>query len=368
MKTKIRIYSSDDPFDESFVELDVPKGTKILSHEPYVKELYSIYTENYIEPVDGSMVEATILKIDNEAIEFDISSKQSAYSVRKTEDEKYVKDLVSGDRVLIKVKFDPHAKDYNVFASVTEAALHAKINDIVNSIGKPTAYEATVISLVPGGYIVEIDSIKVFMPGSLASMNKMWNFESLLGQEIIVMPINFSQEKRTIVVSRRAYLQTLLHDIVKEAHQDLSKTYTGNVTGTTKFGVFVEFEMCVTGLMVSQDLDEEWKVKFDAGEIKPGDEVNFTIKEIINDKKIMLTQLPKASWEGFDQRHPPSSTVVGKIIKIVSYGAFIEIERGIVGMLHSSEYKKDTLEVEDDIEVMINKIDIDNKRIVLKSV
>ena len=368
MKQKIEIIKDyDNSFTSEFIELDVPRGTKILSNESYTKELFEIYMDRIgdsriYQPINNDVIDAKVSYIGKDHIQFDIGAKQEAYSAIKKENPDTISKLTIGTHVKIKLSVDNN----DIKASLSDAVDSAKVQDILDSIGKPAAFHAKVKSLVHGGYMIDIDGIEVFMPGSLAGMNKLWDFESLIGKDIIVMPINYSNEKNTIVVSRRAYLETILSDKVSEIKNSGNTLHIGNVTGTSKFGVFVEFNECITGLLMSSDLTPELKSKFDNSSIKPGESISFMIKEVINDKKIMLTQVVNTSWDGIEEKFPPSSIAKCKVTKIRNYGAFLEICEGVVGMLHESEFKKDSIKEGDTIDVKIQSIDSSNKRIVLK--
>jgi small subunit ribosomal protein S1 len=118
----------------------------------------------------------------------------------------------------------------------------------------------------------------------------------------------------------------------------------------------------------SSDLTDDLKEMHRQGLIKPGMEVEFYIKEIINNFKIILTQFYKESpWENADSKYKPSQVLTGKILSIKEYGAFVEIEPGISGLLHISELDK-TLKEGSSVNIRINKIDKVNKKVYLNTV
>lgn len=357
----------NDVFSYTTKNLNVRDGDRILSDAPYVEELYAKYIGasvevNNIEPRDGDMVDARIIKVSDNNINLDINSKYSATLNLKKENSKYHEYLTEGS--IIKVKLQRRNKEF--LASITDAFNQQKFNEIRESIGKPIAFKAKVNELLYGGYWLTIDGIKVFMPGSLAGMNKLYNFESLIGKEIAVMPINYSAEKDTIVVSHREYLRTILPVRVSEVKTNITQKYSGFVTGTTQYGIFVEFNECVTALIPTTELDEKTNKLFINSQIKPGDTLEFFIKDVINDNKIIASQIKDNVWTNIQDKLKPKQETSGKITMIKSYGAFIELECGINVLLSNTEYQKDTIKVGDIIQVIIQKIDIDNKKVIIK--
>jgi ribosomal protein S1 len=210
------------------------------------------------------------------------------------------------------------------------------------------------------------------MPGSLGGVNKLVNFEELLGEDIYVCAINYSKEKDYIVVSHRDYLRALIPQALDAI--DPGDSFGGFITGTTKFGVFVEFNKCLTGLIHKSDLDDETLEKFNSRELKPGDEVDFTVKELASNNRIILTQkefIPVIDpWDDVLEKYSIPSEVTGKIRKKTKYGLFIELEPKIVGLLHISDIP-DYVDVEDmhegdNITLNLIKIEPEEKKVFFK--
>lgn len=366
MITEIQVTNENNPLDPNTIKIDVPNGTKILSNESYVKDLYDAYMGqtsvlDYSEPQAGETVTATISNIHDNQAALSVNGKHTVFLNIDKEDSAYKDYLQIGSE--LKVKLHKNKNDKSLGASFTDAVKENKFVEILESIGKPVAYKAHIDELIHGGYYLTIDGIRTFMPGSLVGMNKVWDFETFVGQDIIVMPINYSKDKGTIVVSRRAYLTTLLPSEVNKIKENMSQKYTGFVTGCSKYGVFVEFNECVTGLIPMAELDDATLKLFNERSIKPGDKIGFMTKDVINDRKIILTQKEENTWIGIEKKFKPMSKVQGKVNKVTKYGIFIEIDEGIVGLLHASEYKRGAYKEDDTLEVIIQKIDIDNKQI-----
>ena len=238
-----------------------------------------------------------------------------------------------------------------------------------------TGYVGTVSQMIPGGgYIVSVQGIDCFMPGSLAGINKLVDFESIIGTDMYVVPVSFSESRGTIVVSHRAYLKAMIPSKIDALKENLSQELSGKVTGSAKYGVFVEFNECLTGMIHVNDLTPELLKLHKAREIKPGDDINFKIKEIVSESKIILTQLDAAPvvdlWEGISERIKTPSEIVGTVRAVKDYGVFVDVEKGVAGLLHISEIEDvvdlTTIKPGDKMTVQVTRIDADSRKIFLK--
>jgi len=341
-------------------------GDKVFYYGADAQELYDLYdkrSSSYREPVKGQLVEAELIDIIGGDAIFDIGYREHAYMDLKKESSEF-KDLFKVGTVLSVKIGENKTKDF-ISASFTDSVNEMKTKELVDAIDKNVAYMAKVEELISAGYIVDIDGIKAFMPGSLAGLNKLHDFTVLLGKEMPVMIVNYSKEKGTVVVSHRQYLHSLIPSAIEKIKENPAQVHTGFVTGTTKYGVFCEFNDCLTGMIHLSDLTEDLKARHEAGKIKAGDTLEFYIKEIITNFKIILTQSYKESpWEKAEEVYKPSSVVVGKITSIKEYGAFVELSPGISGLVHVSELKGKFKEG-DTIGVRINKFDKVNKKVYL---
>ena len=373
---QITIQLSDDPFDTKTVTVQVPHGTRLLSNESYAADVISMYgvtdqTLQKTQLIEDSVAyttrgEVSFISKDRERALIDIQSKYTAYCTLTKEPDYIVDQLKVGMEIDVKIKTNKKTGD--VIASISDAIQEVKLKEIKDAIGNSTVgFTAKVKELIHGGYWVDIAGIKCFMPGSLGGLNKLHDFSVLVGKEIIVMPITFSKEKDTVVVSHREYLRTMIPSTIEKLNETIKEPRTGFVTGTTKFGVFAEFDECLTGLIPKAELDEEFKKALDERSIKPGDEITFWTKEIISDRKIILSQLgPKIDlWDGVDEKYKPMMITEGKVTKITSYGAFVELEKGISGLVHKSKLKGADLSKGDVVNVKIGSVNVGDRKITM---
>ena len=389
IEQEITIQLSDDPFDTKTIKVQVPQGTKLLCTEAYAADAMAMYqladeeakrltmseeSNNYITQgeivsikKEKQIINDVEVEVKTEAL-VDISRKNTAVCILTKEPQSVVDQLEVGMVIDIKVKQN---KQGTLYASIGDALNEVKRNEIFNAIGdKTVAFTGKVRELIHGGYWVEVGGIECFMPGSLGGLNKLYNFEKLVGKELIVMPITYSDEKQTIVVSHREYLRTMIPTAVETLRENIKEHVTGFVTGTTKFGVFAEFNECLTGLIPKNELDEQTLELFNKRDIKPGDEISFWTKEIISEKKIILSQAgPKIDlWDGADEKYKPMMVTEGKVTKVTKYGAFVELEKGISGLIHKTKLKDTELTKGDTISVKIGSVNVSDRKITMNLV
>ncbi len=373
---EITIQLSDDPFDTKTVKVQVPDGTKLMCNEMYAADALALYglTDHTLQKtqlIEDNIAYTTkgivsFISKDKTTALIDIESKFTAYCTLSKEPDYIVDQLEAGMEIDVKIKTNKSTGD--VIASISDAIKEVKLREIKDAIGnKAVGFTAKVKELIHGGYWVDVAGIKCFMPGSLGGLNKLHDFNVLVGKEIIVMPITFSNEKDTIVVSHREYLRTMIPSTIEKLNETIKEPRVGFVTGTTKFGVFAEFDECLTGLIPKAELTEEMQKTLDDRAIKPGDEINFWVKEIISDRKIILSQLgPKIDlWDGVDEKYKPMMITEGKVTKITSYGAFVELEKGISGLIHKSKLKGADLSKGDTVNVKIGSVNVSDRKITM---
>lgn len=353
------------------------KGDKVYSREPYAQELYDIYAsvENYgsIKPEIniGEIHEGTIFGISSEWISIDIGYRELVY-VKYAKETVEVQQMHIGEETAVlitNVKPGEH-----ISGSISGGVKQKVFMDLRDGVESgDTAWVGTVSHMIEnGGYIVRVQGVDCFMPGSLAGINKLHDFSSIVDTEMYVVPVSFSPDRGTLVVSHRKYLQALIPDAIEDLKLNIENEQVGQVTGTAKYGVFVEFNKCLTGMIHSNDLDEDTMKKFKARDIKPGDEIRFKVKDVISHKKITLTQKTEVihnPWININSRYQIPSTVEAVVKTKKDYGLFINIEDGVTGLLHVSELGEDTMSVfkpGDAITVQVTRIDEDAMKVFLK--
>lgn len=364
------------------LHIKTENGDKVYSREPYAQEMYdkingSIEELGHVFKVDaGQNHNGIVNAVDTEWASIDIGHKELIYVNMAKESTEAKSKLIPGEEISVKITGDKNSRGY-IIGSVEAGIKAAVLKDILQAIEDGgSAYTGTVTGMIPnGGYFVNIQGVDCFMPGSLAGINKLVDFGSIVGTEMFVVPMSYSPERGTVIVSHRKYLQAMIPAKLEELKNNIGVTKTGNVTGSAKYGVFVEFDGCLTGMIHANDLTPEMAEKHKAREIMPGDPIEFKVKEIINAKKITLTQLEVVEtvdpWQEIAGKYSSFPVEVTGVIKSVKdYGVFVDIGDNIVGLLHVSELPEgrepSDMSKNDAITVQITRIDTETRKVFLK--
>lgn len=352
-------------------------GDKVYSREVYAQQLYDLM-EGYITEQNikthinaGEIYDGKVYAINGEWITVDIGYRELIY-VKYDREPDYIKALTIGEETAVLItNYKPNT---HILGSISGGVKQKTFVDLRNAIEtQDTAWIGKVASMIEGGgYIVTVMGIDCFMPGSLAGINKLHDFTSIVGEEIYVVPVSFSPERGTLVVSHRKYLQALIPNAIANLRENIEQEIVGQVTGTAKYGVFVEFDSCLTGMIHVNDLDEETMKIFKSRSIKPGDDITFKVKDIVSDTKITLTQKINDTinpWLTIASRYQIPAIVEVEVKSKKEYGLFVTIEEGVVGLLHISEIGEELIassRIGDKITVQITRIEVETNKVFLK--
>lgn len=351
-------------------------GDKVYSRGSYVQDLYNaMYAFNVNQKFThdvkiGQIFEGTIHGVTSETISIDIGYRELVY-VKTSKEPVEFKNILVGEETSVLITNTNNAHIDGSISGGVKQKIFMDLRDGIEACD--TAWIGKVSHMIEhGGYIVNIKGIECFMPGSLAGINKLADFESIIGEELYVVPVTFSATRGTIVVSHRKYLQALIPQEIDKIKAGMGEELIGNVTGSAKYGVFVEFNNCLTGMIHKNDLNEETFELFKNRKINPGDEIKFKVKDVVSNSKITLTQKTNIEinpWYDINTRYSIPSIVKAKVKAKKDYGLFVTIEDGISGLLHVSELGEDVMNVfnpGDDITVKITRIEEESQRVFLK--
>jgi len=368
--TCISVYRKPNP------HIKTKEGDRVYSREPYAQELYDLMEghnsmSNMRSSLSiGDIVDGKIFAITSEWITVDVNYREMVYIKVSKEPSWIIEDYRPGDEVAVLIQ----TEEDHIIGSISGGIKQKVFRDLQAGVEDgDTAWVGKVNSLIEnGGYIINIQGVDCFMPGSLAGINKLHDFNSIIGSELYVVPVSFSPERGTIVVSHRKYLKALIPGKIEELKSKIDDKLSGSVTGSAKYGVFVEFDTCLTGMIHINDLDADTLTKFKAREIKPGDTIEFWIKDIISNSKITLSQKSENinnPWKDIEKKFKVPCTVEATVKTKKDYGLFITVDDGLVGLLHVSELDPSVMDLYntgDKITVQINRVDKDSQKIFLK--
>ncbi len=321
---------------------------------------------------DGDIVEGEVVRIDKEEVLVDIGYKSEGLvpsnelSIRKGVDPHEIVELGQSLEALVMQKEDA---DGRLILSAKRAAFEKAWNRIEESHAEQRVVEGPVIEVVKGGLIIDI-GLRGFLPASLVDIRRVRNLESFMGQRLECKVIELNRSRNNVVLSRRAVLE---EERKEERDRILTSLEEGNIVqGTVSnlvdFGAFVDLEG-IDGLIHISELS--WNhVDHPSEVVEVGEEVEVKVLEVDKDRErisLGLKQTRKDPWQEIVEQVEIGGNISGRVTKLVSFGAFVEVAEGVEGLIHISELADHHVETPDEVvrsgdEVEARIIDVDAKR------
>ncbi|MED5435859.1 MAG: 30S ribosomal protein S1 [SAR324 cluster bacterium] len=336
----------------------------------------ALYEESVQGFRDQDIVSGTVTEITRDYVTVDIGFKSDCLiTVNEFQNSEGVLEVEVGDTVEVYVEALEADEDGITYLSKRKAEkvrTWEKIGDIYEEDG---IVRGTVVARIKGGLSVDI-GVKAFLPGSQVDLRPVRNLDKLLGEEFDFKVLKFNQKRGNIVLSRRVLLEidrdekrlkTL--DILQEG-----SLINGYVKNITDYGVFVDLGG-VDGLLHITDMT--WgRIVHPSEMFEIGDEVEVVVlKYFPDDQKVSLGLKQKAQnpWEMVEEKFAVGTKISGKIVSLTDYGAFIEIEPGVEGLIHVSEmswtkrvrHPSKVVELGQMVEAIVKDLDVERKRISL---
>ena len=236
--------------------------------------------------------------------------------------------------------------------------------------------DGKIIRRIKGGMVVDLVGVDAFLPGSQIALRQVPDFDALIGQTIQLKVIKLNKARRNIVVSRRAVLeeerQKQREKLIKEIEP--GQIREGVVKNITDFGVFIDLGG-VDGLLHITDMS--WgRISHPSELVALGDKINVKIIDFDRNTgriSLGLKQLTPYPWENIEERYPVGEKIKGKVVSITDYGAFVELERGVEGLIHISEmswtqhikHPSKLMAIGDTVEAKVLSVDKENEKISL---
>ena len=320
----------------------------------------------------GSIVPGKVLRVQDDEVLIDIGYKsEGIVDGDEFEDLDAVKE---GDTV--EVLLESLENDHGmVVLSKKRAEQQRKWDHIVNDCEEGSIVEGTITRAIKGGFIVDIGA-DAFLPGSQVDVVPVRNLDEYIGRTLQIKILKINKERKNIVVSRREIIEETRREQKLKLLGEIKvgQLRKGRIKNITDFGAFVDLDG-IDGLLHVTDMS--WgRMNHPSEMVKVGDEVEVMILDIDLDKErisLGLKQTLSNPWQDIDSKYPIGTRIRGKVVSLAPYGAFVEIEEGVEGLVHVSEISwtkriqraSDVIKVGDIVNAVVLSINTEEKKISL---
>ncbi|MDR2801529.1 MAG: 30S ribosomal protein S1 [Desulfovibrio sp.] len=337
--------------------------------------------ENYLNPdfgdlEEGSIVKGEVVRIDEDNILVDVNFKsEGQIPAGEFRDLSGAIGVKIGDRIDVYVVRKNESE-----GTITLSYEKAKRMQLFDQLEKMQESNGTcrgcISKRIKGGYTVDLGGVEAFLPGSHVDLRPVPDMDALVNQEFEFRVLKINRRRSNVIVSRRMLLEEERDSKRKELLGTLTEEQTvkGRVKNITEYGVFVDLGG-LDGLLHITDMS--WKrIRHPKEMVSLGQELELKVLSFDRETQkvsLGLKQLVADPWQGITERFPTGRILSGRITNLVDYGAFVELETGVEGLVHISEmswtrklrHPSQMVKVGDEVEVVILGVDQDKKRISL---
>lgn len=337
-----------------------------------MEQSFSELFESSIKELNvGDVVEGTVLQINGDMVVVDVGYKsEGIIPLSEFSDENGQVDVKVGDK--IDVLFERRENENGLISLSKEKADRQKI---WNNLEEGAVVEGRIAARIKGGLSVDI-GVNAFLPGSQVDLRPVRNLDKLLGESFEFKIIKLNKRRGNIVLSRRVLLEeqreTLRQDTLETLAED--QEVVGVVKNLTDYGAFIDLGG-IDGLLHITDMS--WgRVAHPSDVLAVGDKIKVKVLKFDREKErvsLGLKQLTSDPWLSVADKYPIGTRVSGKVVSLTDYGAFVELDEGVEGLIHVSEmswtkrikHPSKILNIGDEIESVVLAVDVANRRISL---
>src|SRR5437773_3093973 len=337
------------------------------------ERMMDLYQGSLASIDEGEIVKAKVQSVRDNVVVLDIGFKSEG--TVPLEEFKDMPDLKPGDEVEVLLE---HLEDQEgaVVLSKQKADFMRVWEKIRLAYENDQPVEGTLVKKIKGGVVVDLMGVDAFLPGSQIALRRVPNIDELLGQKFEFKIIKLNKRRRNIVVSRRVILENeragKREKLMKELEKD--QVRKGIVKNITDFGAFIDLGG-VDGLLHITDMS--WgRIQHPTEMVQIGQEIEVKVLDIDWQRErisLGLKQLHPYPWKDVAEKYPVGTRVQGKVVSITNYGAFIELEPGIEGLVHISEmswtrnvrHPSKLVSIGETIEAVVLKVDPNEEKISL---
>ncbi len=349
--------------------------SEMVQPEERMEDFGRLLEESLGGPEEGSVAKGRVVDITNDYAVIDIGYKSEGLvplSEFRGEDGQI--SVQKGDEVEVLVERLEDA-DGMVVLSKDKADKIRIWDEISKAAERGDVVEGKIVARIKGGLSVDI-GVRAFLPGSQVALRPVRQLEKLIGETYQFKIIKFNRRRGNIVLSRRVLLEEERAKLREKTLQVLEEgvVMKGVVKNITDYGAFVDLGG-IDGLLHVTDMS--WgRVNHPSEVVNIGDEVEVKILSFDRERErvsLGIKQLSPDPWESADERYPIGSRIQGRVVSLADYGAFVELEPGIEGLVHVSEmswtkrinHPSEVVKVGEQVEVMVLNVDMNRRRISL---
>jgi small subunit ribosomal protein S1 len=337
--------------------------------------LMEMYEESFKRFAEGEVVTGRIISVDKDHVLVDIGYKsEGQIRIHEFRDENGDIVVKTGDSVEVMVEWWDDENEVVILSK--EKAAKVKVwDDIKKAHDNDEVIQGIILARVKGGFSVDV-GVQAFLPGSQADLRPIRNLDEMVGKTFNFKVLKYNRKRSNIVLSRRALLEqereTKRSATLTTIHE--GKILSGTVKNLTEYGVFVDLGG-VDGLLHITDIS--WgRVKHPSELFKVGDEITVKVLNLDVEKErvsLGMKQLTQDPWIAAVEKYPIGVRISGKVVSLTDYGAFVELEEGIEGLIHVSEmswtrkvrHPSKIVSIGDMVEAVVLDIKPENRRISL---
>ena len=373
---EVTLENKDESLETEEVTLEKEENAlPEITGEETMEELLGIYESSLKKFEEGQVVTGTVISVARDMVLVDVGYKsEGQISIREFIDEEGNVNVKVNDQFEVMIEVWDEEEETVLLSH--EKAKKVKVWDAIKDIyDDDGTIEGVITSRVKGGFSVDIGLLG-FLPGSQADLRPIRNMDEMVNKTYTFKILKYNKKRNNIVLSRRVLLEAdrdKLRTTTLKAIED-GKVMEGIVKNITEYGVFVDLGG-VDGLLHITDIS--WgRVKHPSELFSIGDKINVKILSFDFEKErvsLGMKQLTPDPWTTAVEKYPVESKITGRVVSLTDYGAFIELEEGVEGLIHVSEmswtrkirHPSQMVTVGEEVEAVVLDLKPDNRRISL---
>ncbi len=339
------------------------------------EELEKLYEQSFQGIESGSIVTGKVVSVTSDGVIVDIGYKSEGMVKKNEFTEEELSGINEGDELEVFVISVSDAEGL-VYLSKERANRIKVWSELESRFQENDALEGVICEKTKGGAFVDIDGVKAFMPGSHIDIRPIKDIDSLIGQKTKIKVLKMNNRRSNVIVSRRLYLEEEREKLKSDTLEKLEEgsIVTGIVKNITDYGVFVDLGG-IDGLLHISDIS--WgRITHPSKHFDVGQEIEVMILKFdAENEKVTLGYKQKMEdpWNTVEAKYPIGSRVTGKVVSLTDYGAFIEVEDALEGLVHASEiewtprpkHPSKYLNIGDGVECVVLRADKEERRLSL---